>query len=151
MGKFVTGGAKLDRFLRQAKQANAVGVKAIAVGFFPEDKHEPTGLPVAHIAAKQEFGVPGEIPERAFFRGAIRTMESTLRPVIKANLNPRTLAVDLPLAKKVGAAAVLTIRKSIVLLRTPANAPYTKAQKRGSNPLVDSRQLLKAAKAKIRA
>ena len=56
MGKFVTGGQRLKRFFRNAKQANAVGAKDIKVGFFPEDKHEPTGLPVAHIAAKQEFG-----------------------------------------------------------------------------------------------
>ena len=71
-------------------------------------------------------------------------------PILKKNMNPRTLAVDLPLAKKVGAVAVLTIRASIATLGTPPNAPYTKSRKSGSNPLVDSRQLLKAAKAKIR-
>ena len=149
--KFIKGGRKLDKFFRDAKRANAASAKDIEVGFFPEDKHEPTGLPVAHIAGKQEFGVPGEIPERPFFRGAIRTMETTLGPILKANLS--TLArwpLICLLAKKLGAAAVLTIRKSIVTLRTPANAPFTKAQKRGSNPLIDSRQILKSVKAKIR-
>ena len=57
--KFIKGGRKLDKFFRDARHGErGRAPKKSQVGFFPEDKHEPTGLPVAEIAAQARVWCP---------------------------------------------------------------------------------------------
>ena len=85
MGKFVKGGSEAGQ-VSPASEASERGraPSNIEVGFFPEDKHEPTGLPVAHdCGTSNEFGVlqTVAIPETTFFQGLlIRGMESGTHP-----------------------------------------------------------------------
>ena len=121
------------------------------VGFFATAKYDD-GTPVAAVAAWNEFGTK-RIPERPFFRQAIQGADRDLVPIIKYNLDPKTLAIDRPLAGKLGTAMKGRIQKSITVLRTPANAPSTTAPrprgKGSSNPLIDTGFMRKSVTYKI--
>ena len=88
MPRLVKGGAKLRAFFRQAKSAQRVD--DVQVGFFATAKYD-NGTPVAAVAAYNEFGTK-RIPERPFFRQAIQGADRDLVPIIKANLDPKTLS-----------------------------------------------------------
>ena len=136
MASRVTGGARLNRFLRQAKSAKSV--KSVEVGYFSTAKY-PDGTPVAFVAVVNEFGTKnGRIPERPSFRNAIRGAGKDLTPILVANINPKTMALDVKTAGKIGLAMQGRIQRSITTLRTPANAPSTIAAKKSSNPLLDT-------------
>ena len=60
-----------------------------------------TALLLPLLRLWNEFGTK-RIPERPFFRQAIQGADRDLTPIIKANLDPKTLAIDRPLAGKLG-------------------------------------------------
>lgn len=140
----IKGGAKLRQFIREAKKG---GVQVIQVGIFSDSKY-PDGTPTALVAGVQEFG-SGKIPERPAFRQGIRDIPTALAPLLKTRLNVRTLAVDRVLAKQIGDTAADTLKASYIRLRTPGNKPSTLTLKQGSNPLVDTRHLVKAIKSRV--
>ena len=107
------------------------------MGFFPTAKYDD-GTPVAAVALWNEFGTK-TVPERPFFRQAIQGAERDLVPIIKEHMDPKTLAVDRPLARKLGEGMLGRIKKSITTLRTPKNAPSTIAAKGSTNPLIDEK------------
>lgn len=129
----VRGGRRLAAFLRKAKAAKHVDVD---VGFFASAKYDD-GTPVAAVAAWNELGT-STIPERAFFRNALRTSKELLLDIMVDNIDPRTMTLDRVTAGKLGAALVGEIQRSITTLRQPANAPSTIALKKSSNPLLDT-------------
>ena len=133
------GGKKLKKFLRDAK--NAQGVRTVEVGFFSTAKY-PDGTPVTNVAAWNEFGTENEdgsvhIPERPFFRNAVRAAPPELRAAVRDDINPRTMRVTRRTAKKAGLVMQTIIQRSITNLRDPENAPSTVAKKSSSNPLID--------------
>ena len=147
MASRVIGGKKIERILAEAKRR---GGKTIKVGFFATARYED-GTPVAAVAAINEFGAPSKgIPERPFFRRAIKQMDSdgSLRRIVGAGIDPERMELDGVVAGQIGAHAAAQVRESITELRDPANAPATAARKRrklhgkkgtggGSNPLID--------------
>lgn len=117
-----------------------IDASSVDVGFFSEARY-PTGQLVAQVAAWQEFGTR-TIPERPFFRGALRRMgdgvlESAASAVADARLNLTRRGVG-----KVGEVARSVLQESVVELRDPPNAPSTVARKGSTNPLVDTGQLV---------
>ena len=138
----IRGGKKLDAFLRKAKVAK--NVRSIQVGFFQTDTY-PDGTPVTNVALWQEFGTEIEtltgtqqhIPERPFFRNAIRDAQRELPQVLHDNVDPRTMVVDRKVAEKLGLAFQGLIYDSITRLTEPPNAPSTKRIKKSENPLLD--------------
>ena len=141
----VRGGAKLRRFLAEAKKG---GVKTIQVGIFADSKY-PDGTPVAMVAAVNEFG-SGAIKERPAFRQGIRAIPAALVPLLKSDVSfRRTLAVDRVLAKQIGDTAAGVLKASYVRLQSPGNKPSTLLKKRGSNPLLDSKTLIKSLKSRV--
>ena len=145
MGKsYIKGGSKLRQFFREAKKG---GVQAIQVGIFSDSKY-PDGTPTALVAAVQEFG-SGRIPERPAFRTGIRDIPKALAPLLKTRLNVRTLAVDRVLAKQIGDTAAGVLKASYVRLQSPGNKPSTLLKKRGSNPLLDTKTLIKSLKSRV--
>lgn len=139
MASRVRGGQRLKRFINQAKAAKTV--KGVEIGFFETAKY-PDGTPVASVAAWNEFGTERNgkehVPERPFFRKAIKAAETELKPILRANLDPKTMAVERPLAGKLGSAFQKLIQQSITILRDPPNAPSTKQRKGSSNPLINT-------------
>ena len=129
----VTGGRKLRRFLRTAGKG---GVKMTRIGFFSTARYQ-NGTPVAAVAAWNEFGTR-TIPERPFFRRAIKAMQPTIRSVVHQGIDPKKGIVTPELAERIGAVGQGAIQEEIVRLRQPPNAPRTVEIKGSSNPLVDT-------------
>ena len=119
-----TGGRKLKEFLRKARAAQARS-KQVDVGFHSDQRYPPTadgkqGLPVAQVAAWNEYGREGQ-PEVPFFRGAIAGAARELIPIMKAGIDPKTMVLDERTAAKVGEAMKGRIEAGIVgakLIRT---------------------------------
>ena len=131
----ITGGKKLERFLREAGKGGASTVK---VGFFSTAKYQD-GTPVAAVAAWNEFGTK-TIPERRFFRQAIadsRTRRGIVN-TLKNGIDPERMIVDETLADTIGAVVTGQVQESITALRNPPNSPKTIRRKRSSNPLIDT-------------
>ena len=136
----VTGGRKFASFFRRVRAAQASSVKAIDFGVFATAKY-PDGTPVASVAAWNEFGTERNgkqhVPERPAIRNAIRGAELDLVAVMKANIDPRTMALDAKTAGLLGQTMVGRVQRSITTLRVPPNAPSTIKAKGSSNPLID--------------
>ena len=130
------GGVKV--LIKRAKTPGTVDVGIIDAG-----KHPSGDMTVAEIGFINEFGT-SKIPERPFIRSTlrikkreiIRQQKQLLKKIVDGKLNT-TKALGI-----LGLFVADEIRKRIVALRTPPNAPATIAAKKGkSNPLIDEGQL----------
>ena len=139
----VRGGKRLKKFARDVKRAK--DGPDVEVGFFATAKY-PDGTPVATVAAVNEFGTDdGHIPERPFFRNAIRKGKEPVREVLAENLDHRNgYALDRRTLELVGHQLTAEIKKSIVTLRDPPNKPATIKRKGSSNPLVDTSTMMRS-------
>lgn len=129
-----------------------VDVERVDVGFFESARYDKPSegwgspednLPVAEVAFRNEFGTPTmRIPERPFFRQAIelikKELPSALAPLVAAN----KFGIDDELANKAGLFAEGKIKKRIVELRNPPNAPLTIKLKGFDNPLIETSLML---------
>ena len=120
----VRGGSKFKAFVRNTRRAQAQSA-GVEVGFFSTAKYAD-GTHVAAVAAWNEFGTrDGRVPERPFFRNAIRGANEDLVPVLVEHIDPKSMAMTPQIADKVGFAMVGRIQRSITVLRAPPNAPIT--------------------------
>ena len=131
-----SGGDKIKALFQNAGKG---GVKSVDVGVFAGSKYQD-GTPVALVATVNEFGSEdGVIPERPAFRNANKSNEDNLVKIIKNNVDPETMVIDPVTAGKVGVAHESAVKKSIVDLKDPPNAPSTlKAKAPKANPLVNT-------------
>lgn len=97
------------------------------VGFFKGAIYD-NGMPVAYVAAIQEFGYPeGGIPSRSFMRSTIKEQQQTwanlakngVRAVIKGSLSGSDLM------ETIGSKAAGDMRKKITTITSPALAEST--------------------------
>ena len=130
---YLRGGHKLDRFIKEAKAA--MRIKGVEVGFFDTARY-PDGTAVTNVAAAHEFGLG--VPERPFFRQALKGADKELLQVLKVSLDPKKMAVDERVGGRLGLALQNRIQRRITDLKRPANAPSTIAMKGSSNPLIDT-------------
>ena len=105
----VRGGAKLSRFLRNARASGAASQPTIEAGFL--ERH------VASLAARLEFGDPKtSLPERPAFRTATADALAAGSAIVAKSLGSRVrsgnFAVDDADAKRAAEAMVETIRDS---------------------------------------
>ena len=144
----VKGGNRIKAALEKAQ--SATGVEAVQVGIFKQSKY-PDGTFVATVALVNEFGSnSGKIPERPFMRQAIRSVRDEVSDLIAGAIDTQAGVVDEVLAARIGAVVQSEIRKKIVDLQSPANAPTTLEQKNPkSNPLVDTKTMIKAVDYKV--
>ena len=144
------GGKSFRAAVRKALRAS--GVNAVSVGFF-RDARYPTGIQVAAVAAFLEFGTKGReprrggwggpIPERPYFRAALRAVRSDVLELVREELNADTMRVDSGLADRIGSMVVAAIQSSISDGDWAENAELTKKLKGPSKtkPLVNTGQL----------
>ena len=146
----VQGGRKLAAFIRKAKAAKSV--RGIDVGFFKAARY-PDGTPVAAVAGWMEFGTEKNgrihVPERPYFRLALKGAARPLLDVLVEHVDPLTMALDRKVAGKLGQAMVGLIQTSITTLRNPPLAESTKLAKGSSNPLLDTGVLRKSVTYRI--
>ena len=132
----IKGGKKFRRFVQRARQAKGRSVSHVDVGFFNDAKY-PDGTSVSWVAATHEFGYG--VPERPFFRRAIKGAKEALLPVLIKSINPKTMVFDEMAAGTLGAVMAGRIQVSITTLREPPNSPATIKAKGGkANPLIDT-------------
>ena len=138
-----TGGRRLKQHLLGLDRAARGGGSSVKVGFFSTARYPQDwgGQSVAEVAYFNEYGTK-DIPERPFFRQAIRIARSQLRKLAaqemkRANGSARPDRAADRLLPRAGERFKNIIQRRIVDLRTPPNAPATVARKGSSNPLVD--------------
>ena len=145
------GGQKLKRAIKTAKAAR--GIKKVQIGFF-ETARYPNGIPVASVAAWNEFGRQGRgrrkgVPARPFFRKGAQAARTPVNQLLYASLNPRTMVVDKRLAHQVGDLVAGSVKETIVTVRKPPNTPYTVRKKGSSNPLIDTTRMMRSASYRV--
>ena len=144
----VRGGHKLDAIIRKALTAS--GVDGLRVGFFRTAKY-PDGTPVAAVAAWNEFGTRTKggsqhIPERPFFRQALRKVRPDVSELVQDGINSRTMVVDDLLADRLGGLVAGAVEENIARGKFQALAESTLYRRRtrtvnrtGSvKPLIDT-------------
>ena len=123
---------------RERMQAISVAMKELdaglqcRVGFFETAKY-PTGMPVAAVAAVQEFGYsPGGIPARPFMRPTIAEQSAEWSRLFgraaKAITDGKISAANA--YEQLGALAAGDVRKTIAGITSPPLKPATIAARR---------------------
>ena len=124
----ITGGEKAKKMLANAVK-DAAKDKMVSVGFFKNATYpDKKGTPVAAVAAWNEFGTKSEdgsqhIPERPFFRNAIKNSEGDITQLVKKGYNSKTMKVHPSLMEVIGVKMQSNLQKSMVDLKEPPNSP----------------------------
>ncbi len=94
---------------------------------------------IVRYAAANEFGVPGRIPQRSFLRSTAREQASKWAGLMQTAAGEVLDGGSVQAAfGRVGLVAVGDVRRKIVQLKVPPNAPSTVRRKGSNNPLVDT-------------
>src|SRR5262249_53443583 len=141
------GGKKLEvymaRFATRIKTASTV-----RVGFL-ENARYPGGMPVAAVAAFQEFGTPSArfpIPPRPFFRNMIAKRQNEWPKIIEIYVKRKKDGREI--LAHLGDVIAGQLRQSIIETNDPALSPVTKVLRVrfGNNPTaIRMRDVLRAA------
>ena len=83
------------------------------------------------------------------FREGVSASEEGILSVLKADVDPRTMAVDETIATKIGEVIVTSLKRAYDDLKTPANSPATLRQKQGNNPLIDTGEMVESIDYKV--
>ncbi|MDC9606857.1 hypothetical protein [Xenorhabdus griffiniae] len=115
-------------------------------------RDDETGISNAEIAAAQEFGVPGYIPERSFLRSTVDENKEKAAKLL-ANSIRETLLTDgdktAPFAL-VGEKMAGEVKRKIQAGIEPALNPKTVKRKGSSKPLIDTGQLVQSITYEVR-
>jgi len=121
----ITGGEKLVAALKKYAGPKALTLR---VGFLESARHYPGGLPVAAVAAIQEYGAPsaplGAIPPRPFFRTMVSAKKSTWGAAIAASLKSTNYDAEAAL-RTVGEVIAGQLKLSIRSTNSPALSEVT--------------------------
>lgn len=137
----MTGGKALRAKLEEiAKRLNSAG--ELQVGFFPTATY-PDGQSVAVVAAKNEFGVPGEVPARPFFRKTIADHKGEWGDQI-GDLLAQTDYDAAAVLEAEGLVIAGQVQKTIRDWTTPPNSAETVARKGFNDPLIDTSLMIRS-------
>lgn len=119
----------------------------VDVGFFKGTHTYPNGKDVTEVARDNDKGTK-RIPERPFMipagnKAANKTINITVHSIAGGMDEQQALS-------KAGELFVGFIQKEITNLKEPPNSPYTIEKKGSSNPLIDSGDMRKSVKWKLR-
>lgn len=137
----MAGGEKLQAYLDKiVKRTSAsVGEPDVRAGFL-EGATYPDGTSVASVAFWNEFGTQ-RAPPRPFFRSMIREQSPTWGNKLGKILVSAGFDAKLSLTR-MGMLIAGQLRRSIVAMNSPPNAPATIAAKGAAKPLVDTGHML---------
>lgn len=118
----------------------------VDVGFFKGTHTYPNGKDVTEVAKKNDKGIG--VPKRPFMipagiKAANKTINITVQSIAGGMDEQQALS-------KAGELFVGFIQKEITNLKEPPNSPYTIMKKGSSNPLIDSGDMRKSVKWKLR-
>ena len=128
--------------------ANKTG-KEVAVGF-PAGKAQayPDGTGVAFVAACHVYGFG--VPKRDFMGLAGFDIRRKAIPILKLAMKQDSERKMEALMKTAGQVAADAVKKAIVDLDSPPNAPSTIAAKGSENPLIDTGHMLESVTYAVR-
>lgn len=119
----------------------------VEIGFFKGTHTYPNGKDVTIVARDNDKGTK-RIPQREFMipagnKAANKTINITVYSIVGGIDESQALS-------KAGELFVGFIQKEITNLKEPPNSPYTIEKKGSSNPLIDSGDMRKSVKWKLR-
>lgn len=134
-----------DDLLNAVLQKLKLQFGSINVGFFVGTKYK-NGKDVTEVAKKNDKGIG--VPERPFMipagnKAANKTINITVQSIAGGMDESQALS-------RAGIMFKNAIQKEITNLKEPPNSPYTIAKKGSSNPLIDSGDMRKSVKWKLR-
>lgn len=135
---------KNPEFLKKIKEKfGKARNKEVAVGF-PKGKVQayPDGTEVAFVAACHVYGMG--VPRRDFMGLALDGIKEKAIPIMKMLAKVDNEGQAMALMNAAGLVSQDEIKKAIVDLDTPPNAPSTIAQKGSDNPLIDTSHMLQS-------
>lgn len=143
------GGEKLRAELRRIAESLGRGA-TLSVGFLANATYPKTGMPVATIAAIQDFGAPGAgIPPRPFFRNMIAAKErewpKAIADLLRDNEMDPKRALDLA-----GFAIGGQLKQSIIDTNEPPLAPSTIRRKGFDKPLIETSHMINSVDHEVR-
>lgn len=118
----------------------------VEVGFFKGTHTYPNGKDVTEVAKKNDKGIG--VPERPFM---IPAGDKAANKTI--NITANSIAGGMDESQALSRAGIMfknAITREITNLKEPPNSPYTIAKKGSSNPLIDSGDMRKSVKWKLR-
>lgn len=117
------GGKKLEAYLKKLSQQVDKAAK-VKVGFL-SDAIYASGVPVAMVAAIQNFGAPAKgIPPRPFFSNMVADKSPEWGPAVGQLLHDNGMDAKITL-EQVGQNIAGQLRQAIVDTNTPALSPVT--------------------------
>jgi hypothetical protein len=124
--------------------------KDVDVGFFPQHTHPEAHVPVATVAAWQEFGTNGvhPTPPRPFMRYSVENYSAEWADIIRVSLVATGYDAKATLTA-VGQLAAMRIQGVIRAWSEPPNAPSTVQSKGFNNPLIETQYMVRHVTYKV--
>lgn len=124
--------------------------KDVDVGFFPQHTHPEAHVPVATVAAWNEWGTNGihPTPPRPFFRHSIETYSAEWAELIRVSLKATNYDAKATLTA-VGQLVAMRIKAVIKAWSEPPNSAATVRTKGFNDPLVESQYMLRHVTYKV--
>ncbi|CAQ85199.1 MULTISPECIES: phage virion morphogenesis protein [Photorhabdus] len=132
----------------------ALGKKKVVVGVpaSKNSRNEESSVSNTVVAAAQEFGVPGHIPERSFLRSTLRENKESAVKFLASKLKEAIVSGDglnTPF-ELLGEKMAGEVKRKIQSGISPPLAPETITRKGSSKPLIDTGQLLQSITYEVR-
>lgn len=128
-----------------------LSAKDVEVGFFPEHTHPEAGVPVAQVAAWQEWGTPNApypSPPRPFFRYTIANYSAEWGEILRVSLKASDYDAKAALTA-LGQLAVQRLQGVIKAWSEPPNTPATARAKGFNDPLIETQYMLRHVTYKV--
>lgn len=124
--------------------------KDVDVGFFPQHIHPEANVPVATVAAWDEFGTNGDHPSppRPFMRYSVENYSAEWAEIIRVSLKATGYDAKATLTA-VGQLVQMRIQGVIKAWSEPPNAQATIETKGFNNPLIESLYLVRHVTYKV--
>jgi hypothetical protein len=124
--------------------------KDVDVGFFPQHIHPEAKVPVATVAAWQEWGTNGvhPVPPRPFMRYSIETYSAEWADIIRVSLKATGYDAKATLTA-VGQLVAMRIQSVIRAWSDPPNALATIRSKGFNDPLIETQYMVRHVTYKV--
>jgi len=142
MRKFNSDSKKLMQSIEDKADLSSLGKLSVEVGLPSDRIHNPSGLTLADLGARHEFGAKG-VPERSFLRSSLVKKKDQFKENLSI-ISEKALKGEDPvsLMELFALVAQGLVQERIVEVNSPPNAPITIARKGGkTNPLINTGEM----------
>lgn len=139
--KFNKDSKQLMQSIEDKADLSSLGKLSIEVGLPSDRIHNPSGLTMAELGARHEFGAK-DTPERSFLRSSLVKKENQFKQNLSI-ISKKAIKGDDPMSLMSMFALVAQglVQERVVEVNNPPNSPMTIARKGSSNPLIDTGEM----------